>query len=95
MHVEVAAPDGRLALPAHPRRRSQWYDLPVGAAPGDALVAAVRAATIASDTRVWVAGEAAAVQRIRRYLFDDLALPRAQTTVRGYWKHGRAGTGAE
>ncbi len=95
VHVEVAAPDGRLALPAHPRATVQWYDLPVGAAPGDALVAGVRAATIASDTRVWVAGEAAAVQRIRRYLFDELALARAQTTVRGYWKHGRAGTGAE
>jgi NADPH-dependent ferric siderophore reductase len=42
---------------------------------------------------VWAAGEAAAVQRIRRHLFDDRGLPRAQTSVRGYWKHGRAGDG--
>jgi NADPH-dependent ferric siderophore reductase len=41
--------------------------------------------------RVWAAGEAAAVQRIRRHLFQDRQLPRAQATVRGYWKHGRSG----
>jgi NADPH-dependent ferric siderophore reductase len=41
-----------------------------------------------------VAGEAAAVQRIRRQLFEDRGLPRPQATVRGYWKHGRTG-GAE
>jgi NADPH-dependent ferric siderophore reductase len=40
---------------------------------------------------VWVAGEAAAVQRIRRHLFDERRIPRSQTSVRGYWKHGRAG----
>ena len=41
---------------------------------------------------VWVAGEAAGVQRIRRHLFEERGLTRAQATVRGYWKHGRAGT---
>ena len=77
-------------------QRSQWHDLPPGAPPGDALVAAVRAAATRPDARVWVAGEAAAVQRIRRYLFDELALgPRPDDRSRGYWKHGRAGTGDE
>ena len=57
-----------------------------------ALLAAVQAETVETGTRVWVAGEAASVQRIRRHLFDDLDLPRGQCTVRGYWKHGRAGT---
>lgn len=95
VHIEVAAPSARLALPAHPRATVQWYDLPNGAEPGGALVAALRAAAISPDARVWVAGEAAAVQRIRRHLFDELGLARAQTTVRGYWKHGRAGTGDE
>ena len=41
--------------------------------------------------RVWVAGEAATMQRIRRDLFEHRGLSRAQATVRGYWKHGRAG----
>ena len=39
-----------------------------------------------------MAGEAAAVQRIRRHLFEDRGLTRAQATVRGYWKRGRAAT---
>jgi NADPH-dependent ferric siderophore reductase len=42
------------------------------------------------EVRVWAAGEAAAVQRIRRYLFEERGMARAQTSVRGYWKHGRA-----
>ena len=32
-----------------------------------------------------------AVQRIRRYLFEERGMPRAQTSIRGYWKHGRTG----
>jgi len=82
-HVEVADPDGRLPLPI------EWHELPQGAPPGDALVGAIEEAEIAVDTRVWVAGEAAAVQRIRRHLFQERGLPRSHATVRGYWKHGR------
>jgi NADPH-dependent ferric siderophore reductase len=91
VHIEVAHPDGRLAMPDHPRATVEWCDLPPGAAPGDALVATVRGADPAPGTRVWVAGEAAAVQRIRRHLFEDRGLPRAQASVRGYWKHGHSG----
>jgi NADPH-dependent ferric siderophore reductase len=91
VRIEVAHPDARLALPAHPRAAVEWRDLPSGASPGDALVAAVRDADLALGTRVWVAGEAAAVQRIRRHLFDERNLPRAETSVRGYWQRGRRG----
>ncbi len=91
VHIEVAHPDARLALPDHPRATVRWPDLPPGASPGDALVAALGGADIAPGTRTWVAGEAAAVQRIRRHLFEDRGLPRAQASVRGYWKHGRSG----
>ncbi|MDQ1481678.1 MAG: hypothetical protein QOI44_2539 [Actinomycetota bacterium] len=89
--IEVAHPDARVALPEHPRASVEWCDLTPGAPPGDAMVAAVRAADLAPDGRIWVAGEAAAVQRIRRYLFEERGIPRARTSVRGYWKHGRAG----
>ncbi|MGH9245861.1 MAG: siderophore-interacting protein [Acidimicrobiales bacterium] len=91
VRVEVAHPDARLALPHHGRTLVEWCDLPPGAPPGDALVASVREAELVPGARVWVAGEAAAVQRIRRHLFEDRGLPRAQTSVRGYWKHGRTG----
>jgi NADPH-dependent ferric siderophore reductase len=88
--IEVAQPDGRVPLPEHPRATVEWCDLEPGAPPGDALVAAVRAAELVPEVRVWAAGEAAAVQRIRRYLFEERGMARAQTSVRGYWKHGRA-----
>jgi NADPH-dependent ferric siderophore reductase len=94
VHVEIADPAGRLDLPGHPGASVEWHDLPTGAPPGDAMIAAVRGAEIGPEEKVWVAGEAAAVQRIRRHLFEDLGLSRRQATVRGYWKHGRAGDDA-
>ena len=95
VHIEVAHPDARLPLPDHPGATVEWCDLPPGAAAGDALVAAVRGADFGPDTRTWVAGEAAAVQRIRRHLFDDRGMSRRQATVRGYWKQGRSGDADE
>jgi NADPH-dependent ferric siderophore reductase len=71
-----------------------WHDLPSGGQPGDALVAAVLRAEPQVGTRVWMAGEAAAMQRIRRYLIGERQLPRPQTSIRGYWKHGRRGEDA-
>jgi NADPH-dependent ferric siderophore reductase len=91
VHVEIAHPDGRIALPERVQASVEWHELPEGAPPGDALVAAVHGAEIDDEARVWVAGEAAAVQRIRRHLFEDRGLTRTQATVRGYWKHGRTG----
>jgi NADPH-dependent ferric siderophore reductase len=86
--VETAVPEARLALPGH--ATVEW--IAGNEVPGDALVAAVIAAVLPSDVRVWAAGEAAAVQRIRRHLFADRGLDRAHCTVRGYWKAGREGT---
>jgi NADPH-dependent ferric siderophore reductase len=91
VHIEVAHPDARIALPDHPRVTAEWCDLTPDAPSGDALFAAVRSADLEPGIRVWVAGEAAAMQRIRRHLFEDRGLPRSQASVRGYWKHGRSG----
>ena len=91
VHVEVAAPEGRVDLAPHPRSVVTWHDLADPSDPGAALVAAVRGEVVGPDDRIWVAGEAASVQRIRRYLFEELGVPRPRATVRGYWKRGRAG----
>lgn len=91
VHIEAAHPDARLALPDHARTTVKWSDLPAGAPPGDTLVAAISGADLVLGIQVWAAGEAAAMQRIRRHLFQERSLPRAQATVRGYWKHGRTG----
>jgi NADPH-dependent ferric siderophore reductase len=99
--IEVAHPDARLELPTRPAGATppvvEWGDLPAGATAGDALVAAVieAAAELPAGARVWAAGEAAAVQRIRRHLLDERGLPRSETWIRGYWKHGRAGDADE
>ena len=86
--VEIAAPEARLAAPE--LAAVEW----IGAdgVPGAALAAAVTALDLPADVRVWAAGEAAAVQRIRTHLFTDRGLDRSQCTVRGYWKLGREGT---
>ncbi|HZQ83471.1 MAG TPA: siderophore-interacting protein [Acidimicrobiales bacterium] len=85
VHVEAAEPAARVAL----ARDAEWH---FGAStPGEAIVDAARSAAIGPSTRVWVAGEAAAVQRVRRHLFEERGIARPMTWVRGYWKHGRAG----
>ena len=83
VHVEAAAPSARVDLP----RDAEWH---ITDTPGTALVTAVQGATIDGGTRVWVAGEAAAVQRARKHLFEERGVLRPMTWVRGYWKHGRA-----
>ena len=86
--VELAQPDARVALG---RRTVQWLTRERADRPGSALVSAVRGATIAAGTRVWAAGEAAAMQSVRRHLLEERDLARAHTIVRGYWKFGRRG----
>jgi NADPH-dependent ferric siderophore reductase len=89
--AEVAHTDAQVDLPSHPGADVHWHVRAADATPGDALVAAVRETEISPEARVWAAGEAASMQRIRKHLADDRDHPRAQCTVRGYWKHGRAG----
>lgn len=90
--AELAQPEARLELPDHPHTTIKWVDLPNGGRPGDALVAAVHGIELPPAARVWAAGEAASMQRLRRYFLDELSMPRAGATIRGYWKHGRRGT---
>lgn len=91
VHVELAEPTGRLELPAHPAATIIWHDAADAAPPGDALVAAIRSVDPLPEA-VWVAGEAAAVQRVRKLLFDERGRSRSSVTARGYWKLGNAAT---
>lgn len=67
---------------------AQW--LPRGAdhrAAGQPLEAALRALpAIASDTKIYLACEAAAMRRIRQVLTGELGVHRKQIVGRGYWK---------
>ncbi len=91
VEVEVADPTARLELPAHPGATVGWHVAAPGAPAGEALVAAVVGKPLPSGARIWAAGEAAAVQRIRRHLFEERGVPRSQTNIRGYWKRGTPG----
>jgi NADPH-dependent ferric siderophore reductase len=88
--IEIAVPAARGVLPERPGATVSWLHRTDGAPPGEALVAAVTRADLPPETRIWIAGEAAAVQRVRRHLFEERGLPRGHAAVRGYWKHGRA-----
>lgn len=91
--VEVADPSGRVPLPERPAAEITWLDQPAAGSPGTAMVEAVRTTEINEETRVWVAGEAAAVQAIRRDLLGERSMPRSRAVIRGYWKHGRNPSG--
>lgn len=89
VHAEVVSPEARLDLPDHPTADVTWHVTDDGDTPGSALVECVRHVELGEDDHVWAAGEAAAMQAIRRHLFDERGLPRSRTTVRGYWKPAR------
>lgn len=91
VHIEIAVPSARFELPQHPNATITWYDAEPDAAPGASMVAAVEGLDTLPDA-VWVAGEAAAVQRIRTHLFDVRGRSRRDVTARGYWKQGRSAT---
>lgn len=89
--IEIVDRTARLDLPAHDGAEVTWHGLPDGAEPGAAMVDAVTSLEEMPPV-VWIAGEAAAVQKIRRHLFAERGLSRSAATVRGYWKHGRSAT---
>ncbi|MDZ7674823.1 MAG: siderophore-interacting protein [Acidimicrobiales bacterium] len=89
--IEVADESARLDLPTHPGAEVSWEVLDDGDEPGAALVHSVTGLD-EMPPAVWVAGEAAAVQKIRKHLFDQRGLSRSDATVRGYWKRGRSAT---
>jgi len=89
--VEIADASARLSFPDRPGLTVTWHEQVAGAVPGDALADAVMSSPLDDGDRIWAAGEAAAMQRIRRHLFETVGVPRSRAVVRGYWKHGRAG----
>ena len=84
VHVEIRDSEARLDL--HRDASVSWHELPADAPPGDTLPAAVRGVGLGPDSRVWAAGEAAAMHRVRKILFEELSIPRSHAAVRGYWK---------
>ncbi|MEO6629111.1 MAG: siderophore-interacting protein [Aquihabitans sp.] len=78
----------------HPGARLHWCVSNHDEPPGSAMVQAVTELDTPPGVRVWAAGEAASVQRLRKLLIGELGLPRSHCVIRGYWKHGRDGAGS-
>lgn len=63
-----------------------------GNAPGGSELepALADAGATTGSGRVWIAGEAGMVRRLRPHFLDDLGMARDHVTIRGYWKRGVA-----
>jgi NADPH-dependent ferric siderophore reductase len=84
VHLETETADAALPLPD--RATTHWHVADPGGTPGSTLLAALRTIEIGDNDRVWAAGEAAAVQALRKHLFNERGIDRSRATVRGYWK---------
>ena len=89
--IEASRPDARTHIANRANTVITWFDLADDAPPGSQLVAAMQETPLDANMRIWAAGEAASMQRIRRHCFETVGIPRAHCTIRGYWKHGRGG----
>lgn len=84
--VHVSLSDEKARVDLHREVDVTWHTAAGGVDSEVSLHNAIREADLESHLNIWAAGEAAAMQRIRRYLFGEVDFPRSQATVRGYWK---------
>ncbi len=90
IHLESASPTTRSDLPDLPATDITWHDHDPELTPMSGVVATAESIkTVGPDTRVWAAGEAAAMQALRKHFQRVLEVPREHTTIRGYWKQRR------
>lgn len=85
VHLMVTHPDAMVDL--HRDTDLTWHVADDDQDKAETLGEAVRDMDLVPGLRIWAAGEAAAMQRIRNYLFREIDFPRTRATIRGYWKH--------
>jgi NADPH-dependent ferric siderophore reductase len=84
VHVSLSDEEARVDL--HREVDVTWHTASDVQDSEESLYNAIRDADLESHLNIWAAGEAAAMQRIRKYLISEVDFPRSQTNVRGYWK---------
>jgi NADPH-dependent ferric siderophore reductase len=91
--IEVADASEEIELSAPEDVAVRWLHRGV-AAPGtsDVLERAVRTVQVPPGERVfvWLAGEAGVLKPLRRWVRDELGVPREDCDITGYWKRGVA-----
>jgi len=85
VHLAISDPDARVDL--HRDVDVTWHVVSGNPTADDTLVTAIRKTELIDGVRIWAAGNAAVMHRIRKHLFDERGFPRSHATVRGYWKH--------
>jgi len=88
VHLEVDGAADEVPFQSPATTNVVWHHRQDPEAWGVELEAAAAAATITSDTQVWVACEAAAVRRIRSLMLGDKQVTHARLVTRGYWRSG-------
>ncbi len=88
VHIEIRDAEARVDL--HRTVEEHWHVLGAAAVHGSAVVPIASQVELSDGLRIWAAGEAKAMQRLRRALFTERGVSRDLATVRGYWKHRTA-----
>jgi NADPH-dependent ferric siderophore reductase len=88
VHLEVAGPDFEIELPTAAKATVSWHQRRAADAWGEELYDAATGLGPADGAQVWVACEAAAMRRIRRYLTAERRMPAGSLVTRGYWRLG-------
>ena len=87
-YIEVAGPDEEQKLECPADAEITWLhrgDRPIGTA----LIEAVRGMTLPEGPlQAFVHGEASFVKDLRAFLRTELAVPREQLSISGYWRRG-------
>ena len=87
VHIEVTEPEARRQPAPGLSDGITWHVSEPGRPPLAGLVEVAQGIDRISDgTHIWAAGEAAAVQAMRKHFLRTLGVPRERTSIRGYWK---------
>ena len=84
VHVDVRSSDAVVDL--HRDVDAHWHIYDAIDAMGSSTIDALEALDLTATDRVWAAGEAGAMRRLRTYLFEQRGFDRSSASIRGYWK---------
>ncbi len=84
VHIAVRYDDAIVDL--HRDVATTWHVTSDRMPADEQLFKAITSMDLTPGVQFWGAGEAAAMQRIRKHLFNERSFPRSHTTIRGYWK---------
>ncbi|GMQ98138.1 MAG: siderophore-interacting protein [Acidimicrobiia bacterium] len=84
VHLAVRYEDARVDL--HRDVDVTWHMTSERPTTEETLSMAIRTTELTPGMRIWAAGEAAEMQRIRKHLFNERGFRRSHATVRGYWQ---------